>query len=108
MAKPENIIYVDFKQEKRERPSLYFKPPDPKGCQHQTMYIDQDLWRVVCEDCGEVLDPIRVLDQIAQDEVFLYQRKIDVEQLYNEIMKLKKEEKRLKNKIKRQKAYLEK
>jgi len=38
----------------------------------------------------------------------LYQRKIDVEQLYNEIMKLKKEEKRLKNKIKRQKAYLEK
>jgi len=106
MSKLENIIHVDFTQEKREGPAIKIKPSEPKSCSHSNIWVDQDSRKVICEDCKEELDPIRVLHNIAQDEMFLYQCQTDVEALYAEIIKLKKEEKKLKNKIKNAKSRL--
>jgi len=38
------------------------------SCEHNNVVIDEGLWRIECEDCKELLDPIQYLVNIAKEE----------------------------------------
>ena len=48
--------------------SVQKKQPDFTACQHNTVVVDEKLWRIECAECGEALDPIQFLIRIARDE----------------------------------------
>ena len=52
----EKIILVSFVEKKRVE------------CDHNTIVVDEKLWRIECKDCGEMLDPIRYLVNLAKKE----------------------------------------
>jgi hypothetical protein len=37
-------------------------------CRHTHVKVDEDLWNIECQTCGEKLDPIRYLVNLAKDE----------------------------------------
>jgi hypothetical protein len=56
-----NTNIVRFKPRSPEdeaKPPVVRKPRDREGCQHKYGVVDEVLWRLECDDCGEVLDPI--------------------------------------------------
>lgn len=40
----------------------------PGKCQHRHMTVDEDLATVLCDDCGEKLNPVAVLLRFAEEE----------------------------------------
>lgn len=38
------------------------------ACQHMNLSVDETLWEVVCDDCGEKLNPVYVLARFAREE----------------------------------------
>lgn len=58
---PKNSNLVRFKPRSPEdeaKPPVVRKPRDYEGCQHKYGVVDEVLWRLECDDCGEALDPI--------------------------------------------------
>lgn len=56
---PQNLI--QFKPRDEVRPPVARKPHVYGGCQHKYAEVDEQLWRLECQDCHEVLDPINFL-----------------------------------------------
>ncbi len=50
------------------------KKKSPSTCSHMNMVIDHENALVLCEDCGEYLNPVRVLERLAQDIEIRYGR----------------------------------
>jgi hypothetical protein len=60
IEEPKRIIHVEFRE--RERYGL------KRDCPHLSVIIRESLWRLECADCGEMLDPIAYLVDIAKSE----------------------------------------
>jgi DNA-directed RNA polymerase subunit RPC12/RpoP len=54
-------------------------------CSHSRVIVDEDLWSVECQDCGEKLDPIRFLIKLAQNES---QEEFRIQKLKNEYKRI--------------------
>jgi len=55
--------------ETRERViSIQEKKKKSTDCRHDCALVDEDLWHVECAECGEILDPIHYLMEIAREE----------------------------------------
>lgn len=48
--------------------SVIRKHPEPRSCRHDVFHVDERHGEVVCGDCGEKLNPIWALLQVAQQE----------------------------------------
>ena len=56
------LITVDFRPDGRDiEPALRVKRRDYAGCQHHQTLVSEELRRVTCADCGELLDPVEVI-----------------------------------------------
>lgn len=52
---------IQFKPRDEVRPPVIRKPHNYEGCRHKYAEVDEGLWRLECQDCHEVLDPINFL-----------------------------------------------
>jgi len=48
--------------------SIQEKKKKSTDCQHDCALVDEDLWQIECAECGEILDPIHYLMEIAKEE----------------------------------------
>jgi ribosomal protein S27E len=50
--------------------SISIKKKEAKfgSCKHDSVLVDKDLWNIECADCGEILDPIQYLVNLAGEE----------------------------------------
>jgi hypothetical protein len=58
--KPQQNL-VQFKVHDGTRPPVIRKPYNHDGCKHRYAEVDEELWRLFCQDCQEGLDPIKFL-----------------------------------------------
>jgi len=56
-----------------------------KQCKHRNISIDQSLYYVKCDDCGEMIDPVYFLHSLALEENHLKWR---ITELKEELEKL--------------------
>jgi len=54
-----------------------------EGCQHKSLLIDKALWYVECKKCGEKVNPIYWLAEIANKELGLEWRIDELTKKYN-------------------------
>jgi hypothetical protein len=57
---------VRFRHERKR--VLTVVPPRFDGCRHHSFQIDDETGRVTCGGCGEALEPLFVLRQLARQE----------------------------------------
>jgi len=61
---PDNLLRFTIRQpgeNDEARPPVIRKRRDDAGCKHFYAEVDEDLWRLHCQDCNEQLDPISFL-----------------------------------------------
>lgn len=52
---------IQFRPRDETRPPVIRKPRNYEGCRHKYAEVDEDLWKLFCQDCQEELDPVRFL-----------------------------------------------
>jgi DNA-directed RNA polymerase subunit RPC12/RpoP len=57
-------------------------------CKHTHVEVDESLWSVECQDCGEKLDPIQYLVQLAKEENFVRYRVEELKEEHKRIMEV--------------------
>lgn len=72
---------------------------DKQYCRHQAVEIDDNAREVDCQLCGASLDPIKVLYDIAINEIRLQYTEKEYIELKEKTADLKAEEKRIKARI---------
>lgn len=53
---------------------LHIAMPTLRQCRHRRYNVDERLATVTCRDCGEQLNPVRVLVDLARDESLYIRR----------------------------------
>ena len=82
--KQEKIILVSFVDKKRVE------------CDHHSIVVDENLWRIECADCGEMLDPIRFTHRLAVTQEKWRFRGEQEKEWYEQISARRKEKSRCK------------
>jgi ribosomal protein S27E len=63
-------------------------------CKHTCIVVDESLWTVECTDCGEKLDPIHYLIQLAREERYVEFRIDELKKAHKRIMEVLEGKKR--------------
>ncbi len=93
---PDNVITVAFGSDAAPRYPLERAPWRSDTCAHARSRVDARARTVTCVACGVAVDPIDVLDKIANDPEWLKRARADrrrlqaeIEELRGEVMKLR-------------------
>lgn len=77
------VRFSDLKQKPLQTENKpWHKTPKAKNgltCYHSSVLIDRNMAYVECEDCGEHLNPMNVLNRLATEENRFEQRRKDME-----------------------------
>lgn len=90
----DNVIKAKF-----DGVSLSVKDRNIPTCLHGRVWVDEEARKVTCRDCERQLDPISVLLSFARKERNFQYTKESISSLRLEIDELKKEERRIKARI---------
>ena len=91
-----DVVSVDF-----AGPRLGIKPRTYRECKHPLIDVNECLWRIECRSCGEVLDAVHVLLEMAKLERSCAHWTNAEARAKESLALLKDEEKRIKARIRR-------